>query len=56
MMCRTARRFRAAVSSVLGVEPNHVPHLSKVEHGLEETLQTRKVVERKDGTLGEGEW
>lgn len=56
IMCRTARRFRAAVSSALGVGPNHIPHLSEVERELDETLLTRRVVERKDGTLGEGEW
>ncbi|KDR72600.1 hypothetical protein GALMADRAFT_252751 [Galerina marginata CBS 339.88] len=39
-MCKTARRFKAAVSGVLGIE---------------ETLPTRKVVERQDGTMREGE-
>ncbi|KAH9477792.1 putative acid phosphatase SPBC4.06 [Psilocybe cubensis] len=55
MMCKTARRFRAAVSSALGPSPNQAPHLSVRNDELEETLQTQKVVERKDGTLVEGE-
>ncbi|CAA7268373.1 unnamed protein product [Cyclocybe aegerita] len=57
IMCRTARRFRAAVSSFLGFQ--HLPHveqqLSQDNNNNEETLYTRKVVERKDGSVGDGE-
>ncbi|KAJ3517906.1 hypothetical protein NLJ89_g203 [Agrocybe chaxingu] len=58
IMCRTARRFRAAVSSFLGFQ--HLPQveqqLSYDNNNAEETLYTRKIVERKDGSTGEGEW
>lgn len=48
-MCHTARKFRAAVSSSLGAEHAR-------EHGDDETISTRKLVERRDGSRVEGEW
>lgn len=46
-MCRTARRFRAAL-------PGLLEDREALKH--EEILHSRKVVERKDGTVIEGEW
>jgi acid phosphatase len=55
MMCKTARRFRAAVFA----SPPLVPNAD--EGGAsgtfkEGTLWMRKTVERADGTTAEGEW
>ncbi|KJA16650.1 hypothetical protein HYPSUDRAFT_47130 [Hypholoma sublateritium FD-334 SS-4] len=47
-MCRTARKFRAAVSSAF--DPG-----STREPGDKETISTRKLVERRDGSRVEGE-
>ncbi|KAF8970225.1 histidine phosphatase superfamily [Flammula alnicola] len=54
-MCTTARRFSAAVSSMLGYAPEHVSHVDEHDYAHEETLNTRKLVERKDGTRVDGE-
>ena len=48
-MCSTASRFHSAVSGLL-----HDPQPPQ-EHG-HETLANHKVLEKRDGTLGEGEW
>jgi hypothetical protein len=48
IMCKTARQFRAAVSGSL-------PTAEVLTHD-DNFLQTRKLVERKDGTVEEGEW
>lgn len=49
IMCKTAKRFQAAVA-----ETTDVP---KTEKGWNRLLETRKVVERRDGTVAtEGEW
>lgn len=47
-MCKTARRFRPAVSSVLGTVTGQITQ--------DEYIDTRKIVERRDGTRVEGEW
>lgn len=52
IMCKTARRFRAAVTSALGTG-QECPYMAT---DIDEVLETRKVVERKDGTAGYGEW
>ncbi|KAF4616606.1 hypothetical protein D9613_008515 [Agrocybe pediades] len=52
MMCKTARRFRAAVTSALGPVTRD---RSLTGSEIDETLHTTKVVERKDGTAGVGE-
>jgi len=45
MMCKTARRFKAAVTGYVNANPDKG-----------EVLQTRKVVERRDGRVADGEW
>jgi acid phosphatase len=45
MMCKTARRFKAAVTGFMNANPD-----------TGEVLQTRKVVERRDGRVADGEW
>lgn len=49
-MCRTTRRFRDAISGLL-----HDPQTLQ-EHGHDGTLVNQKVLEKRDGTLGEGQW
>lgn len=49
-MCRSARRFRGAASGLL-----HDPQIPQ-EHGNDETPANQKVLEMRDGTLGEGQW
>jgi hypothetical protein len=49
-MCRTAGRFRGAVSGLL-----HDPQIPQ-EHGNNETLANQKVLEKRDGTHEEGQW
>lgn len=46
-MCRTARNFRAAVSGLTG---------GSQAGPWDSSMPIRKVVERKDGTIAEGEW
>lgn len=46
-MCKTARMFSATVSGMSGEGSSVSP---------DEFLQTRRVVERADGTRVEGEW
>ncbi len=47
-MCKTAKRFKAAVA-----ETTDMP---KTEKGWHASLETRRLVERRDGTVVEGEW
>lgn len=47
-MCKTAKRFKAAVA-----ETTDTP---KSEKGWNASLETRRLVERRDGTVVEGEW
>lgn len=47
-MCKTARRFQAAVADM-----TDMPNTEKGWHGK---LHTRKLVERKDGMVVDGEW
>lgn len=49
MLCKTARRFKAAVTSTLSVGGREVT-------GDDETLPIKKVVERGDGSVVDGEW
>ncbi|TFK49423.1 phosphoglycerate mutase-like protein [Heliocybe sulcata] len=51
MLCKTARRFRAAVASSTLPPSVSMP----VEGRSEEELQIRRIVERSDGTNAEGE-
>ncbi|KAL4254370.1 Histidine phosphatase superfamily protein [Abortiporus biennis] len=53
LMCKTARRFRAAVSSTLS--PLDRPDPEEAHYNSEEQLPIRKVVERPDGSVIEGE-
>ncbi|KDQ60184.1 hypothetical protein JAAARDRAFT_32565 [Jaapia argillacea MUCL 33604] len=53
MMCKTARRFRAAVAGTTTGHPGGV-HLGHT-NPQEEELSIRKIVERSDGTHNEGE-
>ena len=47
-MCRRARRFRSALSGILGNQPEAAKRA--------DILHARKIVERKDGNTVEGEW
>jgi acid phosphatase len=48
VMCKTARRFQATFSDM--------SDMLRTQKGCNETYQTQKVVERKDGTAVDGEW
>lgn len=51
-MCKTARRFRAAVlGNVIATDVR-----TTLDDQAEGFLHTRKLVERPDGTSVEGEW
>ena len=49
-MCRTAGQFRDAVSHFF-LDPQ-----TPQEHGRDETLANQRVLEKRDGTRGEGQW
>ena len=55
-MCKTARRFRTTLSDMLAVSPEKIPMTKELDHGVHETQEIRKFVERVDGTTIEGEW
>lgn len=55
-MCKTARRFRTTLSDMLAVSPEKIPMTKELDHGVHETQEIRKLVERVDGTTIEGEW
>ncbi|KAF8157020.1 histidine phosphatase superfamily [Crassisporium funariophilum] len=54
-MCKTARRFHASTPNVSGDQNQKIPHVSGVDRNVHTNLPTRKVVERKDGTIAEGD-
>lgn len=49
VLCKTARRFKAAVTSTLNVGGRDIT-------GDDETLSISKAVERADGNVVDGEW
>lgn len=53
MMCRAARRFRAAVA---GAAPAPAEGSAPAAPGEGDTLWMRKSVERADGSSAAGEW
>jgi hypothetical protein len=55
MMCKTARRFRAAVFATPHLNPDAVKE-GTAGSLQEDTLWMRRTVERADGSSAEGEW